>query len=421
MILSYNFILNRYKNKTAFDFLLNQMLYSSKLYNQALTIKNEFYNNNINLSFPELDKLTRQLIPNNYYRKLKAKIAQNTIKQLDINFQSYFKALKQYRIDRSKFNGLPKPPSYARKFRTIDLDYQMFKIKDNDLCIGRNIKIKIDDRYKDKKFKSLKIKFLNSWHLQLSLAYEIKELNADLNHNHYLGIDLGIDNFMTCVSKDTTFIINGKPLKSLNQYYNKTISDLKSKRDLSKDKTFNHNKIQSLNLKRRNLLLNYLHHISKYLTNYCVTHKIGKIVCGYNEKWKESISLGKKLNQKFVSIPFYKLINLLIYKCKMIGIEFITIDEAYTSKCSSLDLEKIEHHNTYLGTRIFRGLFKSKSKILNADVNGAINILRKYLKDNDFIIKLIHSKHIFTPYKLNVFDKSCASHKIVDSGIARTL
>ena len=105
----------------------------------------------------------------------------------------------------------------------------------------------------------------------------------------------------------------------------------------------------------------------------------------------------------------------------MIGIEFITIDEAYTSKCSSLDLEKIEHHNTYLGTRIFRGLFKSKSKILNADVNGAINILRKYLKDNDFIIKLIHSKHIFTPYKLNVFDKSCASHKIVDSGIARTL
>ena len=126
---------------------------------------------------------------------------------------------------------------------------------------------------------------------------------------------------MTCVSKDTTFIINGKPLKSLNQYYNKTISDLKSKRDLSKDKFFNHNKIQSLNLKRRNLLLNYLHHISKYLTNYCVTHKIGKIVCGYNEKWKESISLGKKLNQKFVCIPFYKLINLLIYKCKMIGIE----------------------------------------------------------------------------------------------------
>ena len=86
---------------------------------------------------------------------------------------------------------------------------------------------------------------------------------------------------MTCVSKDTTFIINGKPLKSLNQYYNRIISELKSKRDLSKDKFFNHNKIQSLNLKHRNLLLNHLHHISKYVTNYCVTHKIGKIIYGY--------------------------------------------------------------------------------------------------------------------------------------------
>ena len=119
-----------------------------------------------------------------------------------------------------------------------------------------------------------------------------------------------------------------------------------------------------------------MHHISKYITNYCVTHKIGKIVRGDNEKWKASISLGKRLNQKFVFIPFYKLINLLKYKCKMIGIEFITINEAYISKCSSLDLEKIEHHEIYLGTRIFRGLFKSKFKVLNADVNG-LNVFNK--------------------------------------------
>ena len=402
MILSYNFILNRYKDKQAFDFILNQMFYSARLYNQALNIKNEFYNNNINLSFPELDKLTRQLIPNNYYKKLKSKIAQNTIRKLDHNFKSYFKALKQYKINKSKFNGFPKPPSYARKYRTIDLDYQCFSIKNNYLHIGKNIKIYID---KIHQYKSLSIKYLDSKHLQLSLSYEVNELNTDLNQDNYLGIDLGIDNFMTCVSKDTTFIINGKQIKSLNQYYNKNISKLKSLRDLSKDKTFNKCKIQILNLNRRNRLLNHLHKITKYLTQFCVAHKIGKIVCGYNEKWKESIALGKKLNQKFVSIPFYKLINLLKYKCKMIGIEFITIDESYTSKCSSLDLEPLNKHETYLGTRIFRGLFKTTSKVLNADINGAINILRKYLKDNNFIIDLIHSKHIFTPYRLNVIDE----------------
>ena len=336
---------------------------------------------------------------------IKAKIAQNTIRKLDHNFKSYFKALKEYKIDKSKFNGLPKPPSYARKYRTIDLDYQCFNIKNHNLCIGKNVKIYID---KIQEFKSLSIKYLDSKHLQFSLSYESNELNANLNQDNYLGIDLGINNLISCVSKDTSFIINGKIIKSLNQYYNKNISKLKSLRDLSKDKTFNKNKIQTLNLNRRNLLLDHLHNITKYLTKYCVAHKIGKIVCGYNEKWKESIALGKKLNQKFVSIPFYKLINLLKYKCKMIGINFITIDESYTSKCSSLDLEPIRHSETYLGTRIFRGLFKSSSKVLNADINGAINILRKYLKDNKFIIDLIHSKHIFTPYKLNVFDEFCA-------------
>lgn len=334
------------------------------------------------------------------------------------SFKSYFKALKQFKHDKSNFNGLPKPPSCAGKYRTIDLDYQCFKIKNNLLCIGKDIKIYID---KIQEYKSLSIKYLDSKHLQFSLAYEVQELNADLNQDNYLGIDLGIDNFMTCVSKDTAFIISGKPLRSLNQYCNKNISKLKSERDLSKDKTFNKYKIQTLNLNRRNLLLNHLHKITKYLIKFCVQHKIGRIVCGYNEKWKESISLGKKANQKFVSIPFYKLINILKYKCKLIGIDFITINEAYTSKCSSLDLEPIKHHENYLGTRIFRGLFKSTSKVLNADVNGAINILRKYLHDNEFIINLIHSRHIFTPQRLNVLDESYAAHKIVDSGIARAL
>ena len=115
--------------------------------------------------------------------------------------------------------------------------------------------------------------------------------------------------------------------------------------------------------------------------NFCIEHKIGTIVLGRNKNWKDSISLSKTVNQNFVGIPFYKLMNA--YKCKRLGINFVLQEEAYTSKCDALAFESIEKHESYKGSRIKRGLFKSSvGKLINADINGALNILRKFLNSS---------------------------------------
>ena len=117
--------------------------------------------------------------------------------------------------------------------------------------------------------------------------------------------------------------------------------------------------------------------------NFCIEHKIGTIVLGRNKNWKNSISLSKTVNQNFVGIPFYKLMNMLAYKCKRLGINFVLQEEAYTSKCDALAFESIEKHESYKGSRIKRGLFKSSvGKLINADINGALNILRKFLNSS---------------------------------------
>ena len=114
--------------------------------------------------------------------------------------------------------------------------------------------------------------------------------------------------------------------------------------------------------------------------NFCVEHKIGTVVIGRNKQWKDSIALGKRTNQNFVSIPFCKFINMLRYKCKLAGIALAEQEDSYTSKCDSRAFESVEKHEEYKGKRIFRGLFKSSTgKVLNADMNGALNIVRKYL------------------------------------------
>lgn len=151
-----------------------------------------------------------------------------------------------------------------------------------------------------------------------------------------------------------------------------------------------------------------MHLCSKRLVEFCVQHKVQTMVIGYNQGWKESISKKSShfQNRRFLEVPFYKLIQMLKYKCQKVGIKLILIDEAYSSKCSSLHLEKICQHETYLGTR-FMGYFKSNKGFLNADINGAINILRKFVKDNTFVKNLINSKHIFNPKRLKLAEICC--------------
>lgn len=400
MILSRSFIIEKDK------FLNEQFNLSTLLYNQGRHFINEYYDQESKfLSYYELDKLLKNLTELNYYKQMcKAQVSQQCLKQLNSNYTSYFKALKDYKKNPSKYNGMPKKPKFKNTQNGITFTYQSIKIKEQFIVINKEHKVYIPTKVYNEELKNFKtISFIPYYNkVKVIITYETEELNSDLDINEYLSIDLGMNNLCTCISSDDCFILNGKPLKSINQFFNKKLGKLQSERPYIEEKqdfNYNSSKIRKLSLKRELKINDLLHKASKYLVNFCVEHKIGTIVFGRNKEWKDSIQLGKQTNQNFVSIPFYKLLKMLEYKCKMVGINLVIQEESYTSKCDSLAFESIEKHTEYKGSRIKRGLFLSSlGKALNADINGALNILRKYL----------HKKEV---------DEFSVLQKIIDRGL----
>jgi putative transposase len=216
--------------------------------------------------------------------------------------------------------------------------------------------------------------------VKLNISYE-KEVNVkNLNKNKYLGIDIGIDNIVAITTDNQTnksWIVKGSKLKSINQFYNKQLSNYKSLLETN-NKTKSSKRLHKINMKRQNIFDYEFHCLSKKIIQLCIENDIGNIVIGHNKNWKQNSKLGKKTNQTFVQIPFNNLIFKLQYKCEESGINCIISEESYTSKIDHLVNEDMKKQDSYLGKRIKRGLFKSScGKILNADINGAIGILRK--------------------------------------------
>lgn len=194
-------------------------------------------------------------------------------------------------------------------------------------------------------------------YIVLEIVYNKKEKDLMLDNENYLGIDIGLDNLASCVSNNgSCFIINGRPLKSINQYYNKRLAFLKSK---LKDNKQISKQIRSLTNKRNNKIKDYLHKASRILVNHVVSNGINTIIIGHNKCWKQEINIGKRNNQNFVSIPFNMFISMISYKATLEGINVKIVEESYTSKCSFLDNERICKHGSYKGRRIKRGLFKT--------------------------------------------------------------
>ena len=410
MILSRTFEIKKDK------WLNEQFNLSTLLYNQGRHFINEYYKKESKfLSYCELDKLLKNLTELNFYKQMcKSQVAQQCLKQLNSNYTSYFKALKDFKKNPNKYNGMPKKPKFKTKQNGITFTYQSIKIKDQFIIINKKYKIHIPNKVYNKELDNFKtISFIPYYNkVKVIISYETKELNSDLNLDEYLSIDLGMNNLCTCISSDDCFVLNGKPLKSINQFYNKKLGKLQSERPLKCEKqdfNYNSSKIDNLSHKRIKKIDDFLHKASKYLVDFCVKHKIGTIVIGRNKEWKESIQLSKFTNQKFVYIPFYKLFKMIEYKCKRIGINLVTQEESYTSKCDSLSFESIEFHKDYLGKRIKRGLFKSGiGKIVNADINGALNILRKYLIKNvinefSVIQKIIDRGLLYRPCRITIY------------------
>jgi len=311
------------------------------------------------------------------YKNLPAQTSQQVILLLEKNWKSFFKANKEYAKNKSKFISRPKLPKYKHKSNgknIIVFTNQQIKLNGEFIHFPKMVKLEAI-KTKVNNIKQIRIVPRATCYI-VEVVYDKKARDVVLKPDTYLSIDLGVNNFATCVNNIglVPFIINGRPLKSFNQYFNKKKAKLMS---FVGDIGFSNN-ISRLTHKRNMKICDYLHKTSKFIINYCVEHNISTIVVGKNKNWKTCINIGKKSNQNFVNIPFDMMIKQLQYKSEEVGINVKCNEESYTSKCSFLDLEPIKKHAKYLGRRVKRGLFKSsKGLMINADVNGAFNILRK--------------------------------------------
>ena len=398
-----------------FNVKYNERLYelckiSKNLYNQALYIlKQELKTNNKWLSYYDLDRILRTYINLEgtiNYRLLRAQVSQQCLKTLDKNIKSYVKSIKDYSKNKSKYNGCPKFPHYKKEVNQLIYPNQSCRIKDGYLYLSKDFSIRIPqfDVYGErlKSFQQVRVIPKHNKSFVIEIVYiDDSTSNSDLNYDLYSSIDLGIDNLATMIFPNSNPILfNGKQLKSKNQYFNKTISDLKSKLNHN---AYSSNRIKNLYLKRENQLTDIFHKLSRMIINNLINHNIGNLVVGYNKGWKDFINIGKRNNQTFCYISYDKLLNFLKYKCEMVGIKLVIHEESYSSKCDGIVLEPIKKHDVYSGKRIKRGLFQSScGKLINADVNGSLNILRKVVGDSLFIKEIIDSGWLFQPLQVNI-------------------
>ena len=338
--------------------------------------------------------LVKELAKNNQvdYRSLSSQASQKVVSQVYQDWKIFYKLIKI----QSKLNGVPKIPKYKDKGgkNVVIFTTNICRIKNGYIYFYEKFNLNpLKTNVQKEQLNQVRIIPQSSCYI-VEVVYTKEKQELDLNENLYLSIDLGINNLATCVNNADckSFIINGKMVKSINQYFNKKLAELSS---LSKNKSTK--RLRRLSLKRSNKIHDYFHKSSRYIINYCIENKIKNIIIGYNKQWKQECNLGKVNNQKFVNIPYLKLINQLIYKGEEIGINIILNEEFYTSKCDSLVLEEIKFHENYLGERTKRGLFQSSvGKIINADVNAAINIMRKVV-DDSLVKEIINRGLAFNP------------------------
>lgn len=335
------------------------------------------------------------------YRNLPAQTAQQVIKLVFKNFKSWIAAKKEYVKNPSNFLGKPKLPSFktGKKQNVVIFTNQQCKIKDGFIHFPKAVNLE-PIKTKVTFFQQVRIVPLANCHA-IEIIYEKLEINLGLEKQNVLAIDLGLNNFATCVNNVglAPFIVNGKGIKSFNHWYNKKKAKLMSyigDKGTSK-------RLSELNNYRNFWIEDKNHKTSRYIIDYCIANNIGRIIVGKNDGWKQNLNLGKKTNQKFTEIPHSKLIQKIEYKAKLFGIEFECTEESYTSKCDHLVGEEMKKQVTYLGKRKKRGLFQSSvGKLLNADINGAIGIgLKKSIPQ--FLEKIVDSGLVFNPYSVNIF------------------
>ena len=269
--------------------------------------------------------------------------------------------------------------------------------KDNRHIIdSKHITLQLPKKVKKLKIKVVEIVFINNA-IKICISYETLNINIEkkeiINPNESISIDLGMKNLLSIYNPTgKQNIVDGKFLSSTNNYFNYKISKAQSEKNM--------NLYHKLHLKRKNIINNYFNNVVKWMLKEYNNKKL--IIIGYNEEWKQNANLGKTNNRNFYSIPYLSLINKI--KTKFIERNMIvqTIEESYTSKCDALALEELNKHDIYLGNREKRGLFSSSTnKLINADINGAINIMRKIFTD----LKKVEGINLYNPVRINIFSE----------------
>ena len=383
--------------------ICDELCFKSKnLYNAALfEFRQSYFDKEVDtLTWQNLNRIFNQ---NNQfdYRELPSKVSNAVLKKLGNNISSFWSLVKKSDYDRKV--GLPKYLHKTDGRFIVEFNKQTFANKrddDNNLIICKS---SLDLRIPTKAEKPQQVRIIPKVGCYLiEVIYEIKE-NKPKQNQRVAAIDLGLNNLATVVTNDgdNPILISGKKIKSINQYYNKMTSKHKS---LLPNNIFTSKSLDRLWLKRNSKISYEMHKITKFLANYFDERDVSKVIIGYNSDWKNGINLGKRNNQNFVNIPYTKFINQLTYKCQLLGITVITREESYTSKASFLDYDEIPNYGDeeipkFSGKRIKRGLYRSTTRKINADVNGAYNIMakenpnyiienRKQLSFNPILIKL---------------------------------
>jgi putative transposase len=371
---------------------------SSIIRNQGLYIQRQswFYGHGvIKFGKTELHKNIDALMKQTAcYYNLPAFLAQQVMKSVNEEWTSFFNAIKQWKLDNSGFSGRPKPPKYkprntGRYKVTYPHTRAYKKAKRNGIIHLYKTNIPIESKHSNN-YDCVRIVPATGCYI-IEVVYTVKQsidvVNTD--NNYIAAIDLGVNNLAAVTSNKPGFVpilINGRPIKSINNRYNKFISKLRSINKKLHGLYWS-NRMSVMTRRRNHQIDSYLHRASRLLIKTLASQGINTLVIGLNPDWKRNCNMGKVNNQKFVSLPHKKFVDMLIYKGLLSGIKVVTNEESYTSKASFLELDDIPKYGSKLdnwkpsGTRIKRGLYRSKSGLINADVNASYNILRKEFPD----------------------------------------
>ena len=338
--------------------------------------------------------LEKEYKTNNHALVLHSQAAQQILRTVAESFKSYYGLVKAYK--KGKITDRPRIPNYRKKGGLAPLSYpkQALKLKKEGIRVplGKTCKrwfgldsfyIPMPSNLDFADIKELRILPRNKC-FYFEFVYKKQTEITKLNQNNVLGIDPGLVNWLTCVSNvGTSFIVDGKHIKSMNRWYNKQVSTIKE----NKPQGFWNNKLAAITEKRNRQVRDGINKAARIVINHCKRNNIGTIIFGWNKRNKDSINIGKKNNSEFVPIPTARLKERIAQLCEQYGIQFVETEESYTSKASFLDGDYLPTYGEKpddwkpSGKRTKRGLYRTANNwYINADAQSAGNIIRKIIQ-----------------------------------------